>query len=695
MNRMDTRYLLADAARRARPYLPIALTVVALVVSFLLGRGTLGPHSANAQSPRAAQPARTTQPARSPVVPAGARTVATPGRSAATASQIPASAAQTPASPADPNPAVMAIVNNEQITREQLNNECLRRFGKEVLETTVNKYLIWQECQAQGIAITEQDVEDEVTRAAKKFGLSNDRWLAMLKEERDISPDQYRREIIWPTIALRRLAATQIEVTPEDVRQAFESEYGPQVRVRLIAVSSQAKADALLKEVTAQPNRFEDLAKEKSEDPNSAAARGQIPPIRRHIGDPEIERVAFSLKEGQISPVIHAANQYLILKCEKHIPESYVSSNQLPQIEGQLREQIRDNKLRAAAAELFQKMQSQAKVVNVYNNAQLAQQLPGIAATINDQKVTLQQLADECRVRHGKDVLEGEINRKLLEQELRRQNKQVSQRDIDQEVLRAAEAYGFIKPDRSPDVEGWLKAVTETENVSAELYVRDSVWPSVALKMIVGNVVQITPEDLEKGFQSNYGERVEVQAIVLNSQREANRIWEMARSNPTEEFFGQLAQQYSLEPISRSNQGKVPPIRQFGGQPVLEAEAFRLKADELSGIVAVGDKFIIMRCLGRTKPVVQDKAAVADELRRDIHEKKIRIAMAEEFDRLREAAQIHNFLAGTTQDGGHGARATASQASSAAPVTSGGRPAASTSRGTLPAKAAPPARVTR
>src|SRR6185503_15225362 len=142
--------------------------------------------------------------------------------------------------PAGQAPSVMAVVNNEQITRDQLANECIRRFGKDVLESIVNKHLIWQECQARGVAISEKDVEEEVARTASKFGLSAQRWLSMLQEERDISADQYRKEIVWPTIALRRLASGQIEVTQEEMREAFESEYGPQVKVRMIAVSTKA-----------------------------------------------------------------------------------------------------------------------------------------------------------------------------------------------------------------------------------------------------------------------------------------------------------------------------------------------------------------------------------------------------------------------------------------------------------------------
>ncbi len=49
--------------------------------------------------------------------------------------------------------------------------------------------------------------------------------------------------------------------------------------------------------------------------------------------------------------------------------------------------------------------------------------------------------------------------------------------------------------------------------------------------------------------------------------------------------------------------------------------------------------------------MVTDFDAVRDELYRDILEKKLRIAMADEFDRLQRSAQIDNFLSSTSQPG--------------------------------------------
>jgi len=631
--------------RRLSSPLSMAIGALVLLIAVAAVRHFMGPGAATAQAPQS----RGTRPA-APAVAGQAGPATGPARPAANRGTAQGFVGDTKL----PNQNVAAVVNGQPITRQDLGKECMRRYGEDVLESIVNKHLIMQECQQRGIAITNDDVENEVDDMATKFGLSKDRWLHMLETEREIKPDQYRREIIWPTLALRRLAAQSIVVTTEELREAFESQYGRSVKVRVISVANQEKANRVLQLALASPKDFGDLAKEHSEDTNSAAARGMNPPIRMHVGNEEIERVAFGLKVGEVSPVIHAANQYLILQCVEHVPAAnYVAGEPLERIKQQLHDQIRDNKLRTAAADLFKELQQRAKVVNVFNDPNLSKQLPGVAATVNNRQITLAQLSEECYLRHGKDVLDGEINRSVLQQELQRQNRAVTDRAIDEEIARAADAYGYIRPDNSPDVDAWLKSVTETDGVTVELYVRDAVWPSVALKALVADRVKITQEDLDRGYASNYGERVKVLVIVLGNQRQAQQIWKEAREADSDEAFGKLAHEYSIEPVSRANFGQVPPIRRFGGssQKSIEDEAFRLQPGELSQIVVTGDKHIIMRCLGRTKPVDVNRQTVEAELHKDIQEKKMRLEMAKEFDRLKEYAQIDNFLAGTSQSG--------------------------------------------
>lgn len=628
-----------DATRR----LPLGKSWVLAAAGFVVLIGgvvawrqiTGGPQNAEAQAPvqqRAAQQ----------------RPVQRPAAAASAAAPV-----EEVAAPATQKIQTVAVVNREPITRSSLADETLRRHGEEVLESLLNRHLIAMACQQQGIQITEGDIDAEINNIAKKFGLSVDRWLGLLKEERNVSPGQYRRDIIWPTLALRRLAASELEVTPEEIQVEMEKNYGPKVKVRMLSVNDRGLAEELRAKAAANPESFADLAKDYSQDINSAAARGLIPPIRKHIGNQEIEDTVFAMKAGEISPVLFVASQYLVFKCEEQLAADYdkIPAGSLEGIRNQLAEQVRESKMRDAAATIYEKLQANAQIVNVYNDPAKASQMPGVAATLNGQPVSLRELQEECINRHGVEVLDGEINRKILQQELTRRQLSVTEADLEAEIVRAADSLGFLTKEGKPDMEAWLKQVTEEQGVSVELYVRDAVWPTVALKKLVDQQVQVSEEDITKGFAANYGERAQVLAIVVDSQRRAQEVWEMARRNPTEKFFGELARQYSIEPVSKNNDGQVPPIRRHSGQPTLEEEAFKLKPGQISGIIQAGNQSIILYSLGLTKPVITNIEDVRDELVKELHEKKLRLAMADEFERLRDNAQIDNFLANTTQAG--------------------------------------------
>lgn len=645
---------LSSTAARWKSWLPLVGVVALVAMGSLAFRQFGGPRVADAQAPgrapAASRPAATT---------AGRSTAPTPRAGSVSAPSQPtapqeqpskASGTKAPSAAATKHLKVMAVVNGEQITRQELARECLRRYGKEVLEGMLNKHLIAEACSKQGIEITQQDLNDEVERIAAKFGLPSDRWLQMLQDERGFSPDDYRQEVIWPMLAMRKLSQEHLQVSQQDLQKAIESDYGAKVKARLIVAISKSKAEELYRKVTANPESFNEVAKE-GDDPAVASARGMIPPIRKHVGDPKIEQAAFALKPGQISPVIFAANQYFIIKCEQQIAETILDRAQLEQVKRIMTDRIKEQKTRTAATDLFERLQKEAKVENVFNDEQKQKQHPGVAALINGQPISVLQLSEECLLRHGREILDGEINRKILTQELTRKRHAVTQNDLDGEVARTAEMYGFVQRNGKPDIEKWLAHVEKEEGAPVELYLRDAVWPAVALRKLVGEKVEITEDDLQKGYESNYGPRVEVQAIVLGDHRQAQKVWDQARNQPTEEYFAQLAQHHSTEPVSRANGGKVPPIRRFGGQGAIEEEAFKLKPGELSGIVAMGDRFIIMRCLGRTKPVGITLQEARSELTHNLQEQKLRVVMTAEMDRLKESAQIDNFLAGISQSG--------------------------------------------
>ena len=674
---------------------------VALIAAALVFRSSNPPAVARAQAPVKSTPKgaasgapRAAAPSVGPTSRFGARPAAattpdnrsapTGGVSSGNEPVIRGAGAKAP--PSVKSLSVVAVVNAEQISKNDLGKECLRRYGGEVLDNLLNKVLLSDACAAKGINITEQDVGEEMDRIAAKFGLPRDRWLALLREERGFTEEQYRREVVWPMLALRRASALDVEVTKDEIKQAFESEYGPKVRCRLIIMDAAKKKPTpqqVLATLKSDPKQFGKLAQQHCEDPSVAAASGVIPPIALHAGEEAIEEAAFDLQKGQISGLIPVAQgkKLVILKCEDHLPQQFISGKDLPGVEKSLEGRIRDNKTRTAAAQFFAKVHKEAKIINAIADPSKRKEVPaGAAAIVNGRQITIQQLTDECLVRFGGDVLDGEINRKLFTQELSRRKLAVSEQDIQAEIARAADANGYIK-NGQPDIEKWINDVTTQDGATVELYRSDVVWPTCALKKLCENRVKVTENDLQKGFESNYGERVRVLAIVLSDQRQANRVWDMARNDPTDTKFSQLAQQYSVEPSSRANGGEVPPVCKHSGSPVIEKAAFELKAGELSGIIAVEDQFIILRCLGRTEPVQKDMAAVRDALYKDIYEKKLRTEMNREFERLQDAAQIDNFLAGTSQ---------APKGKNSGPSATSVRPALNAGGGIAPASATLP-----
>jgi parvulin-like peptidyl-prolyl isomerase len=561
----------------------------------------------------------------------------------AAARSQPAPAAKSGAIPPGTKP--VAIVNGAEITADQLAAECLARHGNSVIETIVNRRIIEQACRQAGVTVSRQDVEAEIDAMSRRFNVPKDKYVELIQRERGVTAQQYADDIVWPMIALRKLSQSTAEPTSEEIQEAYEKQFGPAVKARIIVLRTRREADEIRGQALAAPDDFPGLARRYSVDVGSASADGWVQPIRLHSGEPQFDRAAFQLKPGQISDVVQVADQYIIIKCEGHLPAAGVK---LDDAQPHLAAELRDAKSRKASGDIFRRLQDAATVENVLNDPAKSVANRGVAARVNGQPVDLEQVRTICLDRHGSEVLEILVTRKLIEQALVRERQPVAQADVDAEIARAAESMGFKKPDGSPEAAAWLKHVTGEEKIPLKHYLEDVVWPSVALKKLVGGV-PVLQDDLDKAFAATFGPRSKCRVIVLDNQRRAQEVWQLARQNPTLENFGNLAETYSVDPTTKSLRGEVPPIRRWGGQPALEREAFALKPGELSGVLQVADRFMVLFCEGYTEPAKVSFEEVRGELHADLFEKKQRIEMARYFSHMREAAAIDNFLAGTSQ----------------------------------------------
>jgi foldase protein PrsA len=265
----------------------------------------------------------------------------------------------------------LARVNGELISYDTVAAECMQRYGSEVLESFVNRTIIHQACARQGIEIREDEVRAEIVRIAKKFDIDPQNWLRVIQTERHLSPLQYEQDVIWPMLALKRLAGEDLQVTEEEMQKIFVRDYGERVKARMILCDKLHRAQEAWNMAMKDPQNFGKIAREKSIDPTSKSLDGQIQPIRRYAGNENFEREAFKLKEGEISPIIDVstpeAPRYAILLCEGHTVPIVKNINEQG-VREEVLKQLQEEKTQTAVGKVFEKLKKEAVVDNFLTN---------------------------------------------------------------------------------------------------------------------------------------------------------------------------------------------------------------------------------------------------------------------------------------------------------------------------------------
>jgi foldase protein PrsA len=259
----------------------------------------------------------------------------------------------------------LARVNGESITKEAVAAECLDRHGREVLDNLINRTIIKQACAERGISVSESEVQQEIIEISKKFGLAVDQWYKMLEAERGLTPVQYHRDVIWPMLALRKLAGKEVQITDQMLKMAYEDNYGPRVKARMIVSDNMRRATDIWEKVKANPEQFEAIARDYSVEPNSRALGGTIPPIRKNSETvhENLRKAAFQMQEpGEISGILQVGvNQYVILMFEGRTePVAHNADD----VQAQLHAELAEREVQKLVGETFEKLQKTARVDN-------------------------------------------------------------------------------------------------------------------------------------------------------------------------------------------------------------------------------------------------------------------------------------------------------------------------------------------
>jgi peptidyl-prolyl cis-trans isomerase SurA len=214
--------------------------------------------------------------------------------------------------------------------REKDRANLLRRGLTEL----VDEKLIESEASTLGLTVSEEELQRALEQLARQQNMDVADFRQALAQQGiswDAARDTVRRQTLMAEVLRFKVKARK--VSDEEVQAAYATEVNnPQYEVRarhiLIPIpqnatpgqqaAAQARAEQALRRVKAGET-FALVAREMSEGP-TAKQGGDLGYFRRGLMLPAIEQAAFSLKPGEISPVIRTSSGYHIVMVEDRRP---------------------------------------------------------------------------------------------------------------------------------------------------------------------------------------------------------------------------------------------------------------------------------------------------------------------------------------------------------------------------------------
>ncbi len=286
-----------------------------------------------------------------------------------------------------PLPEVAATVNGQSITSrgaailarrlmqtKAVDEKQKARAMRLALQSLVDRELLIQEALSRNLKADEKQLQQDYDQVRVNHK-DDAAWRQFLAAEGLDEPTflaEFRSQRL-----LRALAEAESgklpPVTDRDARAYYEANperFGTveQVRVSQIffaAPSGGPGAADPMPRVKAAVSRlrkgedFRRVARELSDDKESAARGGEVPPFARGERPAEIEVAAFALKPGEVSDVITALDGLYIVKLEERIP---AGSPAFARVEERARQLVLEQRIQQALAELLKTLRARARI---------------------------------------------------------------------------------------------------------------------------------------------------------------------------------------------------------------------------------------------------------------------------------------------------------------------------------------------
>ena len=256
----------------------------------------------------------------------------------------------------------------------RLSQEQQYAARKHVIDNLVTRELLYQEGCRQGIAATEEEINQVMEHAVDEYG-SDGQFKAMLVMT-GLSPDEYRGQV-RRDIIINKLAASLVEgkrrpVTTKNARKYYDEHLeemaGAEARKVLLVMvpldryapsKEEQKARKRLEKICAGKKEFEKIIS-KGSDSESGVKGQDLGFVSRGRMHPLLDSIAFRLPEGKISRIIRTEEGLHVLLVKTILKEGKVRPFDL--IEEELKKKIYEMRLVSIVNEFTDRLKEKANI---------------------------------------------------------------------------------------------------------------------------------------------------------------------------------------------------------------------------------------------------------------------------------------------------------------------------------------------
>ena len=106
--------------------------------------------------------------------------------------------------------------------------------AKTKLENLISKRVIELACQVRGIQVTEKEIDVALSDDLEMLKVNRNDFVSKVLKRYGKSLYEWREDVLRPKIYMTKYCQDMVHVSPEELQQAFDKDYGPKVHCQVI-----------------------------------------------------------------------------------------------------------------------------------------------------------------------------------------------------------------------------------------------------------------------------------------------------------------------------------------------------------------------------------------------------------------------------------------------------------------------------